>query len=120
MKRLLLPLLAAITLPTAVNAVDYVQCEAIRSVIARNSLQLKEATSKARDKFPDYLVRKKLADNGFSDCDDADYGFCNRFRVLAFSFKEDWQNYLNKDLAKYLEVEKRAQKDFDKKGCYWY
>ena len=58
MKRLLItPLLLLV--PSA-QAVDYVQCEAIRSVIARNSLQLEEATSKARDKFPDYLVRKKI------------------------------------------------------------
>lgn len=120
MKRLLLPLLAAITLPTAVNAVDYVQCEAIRSVMARNRLQIEEDTSKAYERFPDYMVKKALEDNGFSECADADYGFCNTVRVNAFEYKEDWQNYLNKDLAKYFEVEKRAQKDFDKKGCYWF
>ena len=35
MKRLLLPLLAAIVLPTAVNATNYVECESINSAIDR-------------------------------------------------------------------------------------
>ena len=39
MKRLLLPLLAAIALPTAVNATNYVECEAIYSLIVRTENQ---------------------------------------------------------------------------------
>ena len=35
MKRLLIPLLAAIALPTAVNATNYVECEAIDNVVNR-------------------------------------------------------------------------------------
>ena len=35
MKRLLLPLLAALALPTAVNATNYLECEAINSAIDR-------------------------------------------------------------------------------------
>ena len=35
MKRLLLPLLAAIALPAAVNATDYVECEAIANATNR-------------------------------------------------------------------------------------
>ncbi len=35
MKLLLLPLIAALTLPTAVNATNYLECEAINSAIDR-------------------------------------------------------------------------------------
>ena len=35
MKRLLLPLLAALALPTAVNATNYLECEAINSALDR-------------------------------------------------------------------------------------
>tara|TARA_Y100001973_G_C5027460_1_gene246313 strand:+ start:317 stop:604 length:288 start_codon:yes stop_codon:yes gene_type:complete len=37
MKRLLLPLLAALALPTAVNATNYVECEAMYRVYSRIS-----------------------------------------------------------------------------------
>ena len=37
MKRLLLPLLAAIALPTAVNATNYLECEAIFQAAERQS-----------------------------------------------------------------------------------
>ncbi len=37
MKLLLLPLLAAIALPTAVNAINYVECEAIFQALERQS-----------------------------------------------------------------------------------
>ena len=40
MKRLLLPLLAAIALPTAVNATNYVECEAIQKVVDRSAEML--------------------------------------------------------------------------------
>ena len=37
MKRLLIPLLAAIALPNAVNATNYVECEAIFQALERQS-----------------------------------------------------------------------------------
>ena len=43
MKRLLLPLLAALALPTAVNATNYVECEAIYQVIVRQQRLWEEA-----------------------------------------------------------------------------
>ena len=43
MKRLLLPLLAALALPTAVNATNYVECEAIYQVIIRQEKLWEEA-----------------------------------------------------------------------------
>ena len=42
MKRLLLPLLAALALPTTANATNYVECEAIYSLIARTKIQKNE------------------------------------------------------------------------------
>ena len=43
MKRLLLPLLATIALPTAVHATNYVECEAIYQVIVRQQRLWEEA-----------------------------------------------------------------------------
>ncbi len=40
MKRLRLPLLAALALPTAVNATNYVECEAIQNVVNRSAEML--------------------------------------------------------------------------------
>ncbi len=40
MKRLLIPLLAAIALPTAVNATNYFECEAIDNVVNRSAEML--------------------------------------------------------------------------------
>ena len=51
MKRLLLPLLAAIALPTAVNATNYVECEAIYSLIARTENQ-KEQRRRNNVQYP--------------------------------------------------------------------
>ena len=51
MKRLLLPLLAALTLPTAVNATNYVECEAIYSLIARTENQ-KEQRRRNNVQYP--------------------------------------------------------------------
>ena len=67
MKRLLLPLLAALALPTSVNATNYVECEAIYQVIVRQQ--------RLYDKYIETEYRKSL---------------------------------------------ERAQKDFKKRGCYYY
>ena len=37
MKRLLLPLLAALALPISVNATNYLECEAINQVLSRSA-----------------------------------------------------------------------------------
>ena len=50
MKRLLLPLLAALALPHTVNATNYVECEAIYSLIVRTENQKEQ---KRRD-FVEY------------------------------------------------------------------
>ena len=45
MKRLLLPLLAALALPTAVNATNYLECEAIYQVLSRSAKVLMNTPS---------------------------------------------------------------------------
>ena len=45
MKRLLLPLLAALALPTTVSATNYIECEAIYSAIERKSNEYLDAES---------------------------------------------------------------------------
>ncbi len=49
MKRLLLPLLAAIALPTAVHATNYLECEAIYNVASRSAKLLMNLPSSAKD-----------------------------------------------------------------------
>ena len=51
MKSLLLPLIAALVFPTAVNATNYVECEAIYSLIARTENQ-KEQRRRNNVEFP--------------------------------------------------------------------
>ena len=51
MKLSLIPLLAALTLPTAVNATNYVECEAIYSLIARTENQ-KEQRRRNNVQYP--------------------------------------------------------------------
>ena len=49
MKRLLLPLIAALAFPTAVHATNYVECEAIYSVIERTANRKYNARKNNRD-----------------------------------------------------------------------
>ena len=49
MKRLLLPLLAALALPTAVNATNYIECEAIYTVAKRQYKLWEESDFKNKD-----------------------------------------------------------------------
>ena len=49
MKRLLLPLLVALPLTTAVNATNYIECEAIYSVIERTENRKYNARKNNRD-----------------------------------------------------------------------
>ena len=50
MKRLLFPLLATLALPTVVNATNYVECEAIYSLISRNQKQKNEEWERYYDR----------------------------------------------------------------------
>ena len=52
MKHLLLPLLASIALPTAVNATNYVECEAIFQALERQSkILIKDFNNLKQNKF---------------------------------------------------------------------
>ena len=55
MKRLLLPLIAALALPTAVNATNYIECEAIYSAIERKSNEYLDSES---DKTRNNLMKQ--------------------------------------------------------------
>ena len=48
-KRFLIPLLAAFALPTAVNATNYLECEAIYKVTSRSAQLLMNSPSSAND-----------------------------------------------------------------------
>ena len=52
MKRLLLPLLAALALPTAVNAKNYLECEAIFQALERQSkILMKDLNNEKQNKI---------------------------------------------------------------------
>ena len=52
MKRLLLPLLAALALPTAVNATNYLECEAIFQAAERQSkILMKDLNNEKQNKI---------------------------------------------------------------------
>ena len=61
MKRLLLPLLAVLALPTAVHATNYVECEAIYQVIVRQQRLWEEAYFQKDSKY------KKAKDRAMKD-----------------------------------------------------
>ena len=61
MKRLLLPLLAALAFPTAVHATNYVECEAIYQVIVRQQRLWEEAYFQKDSKY------KKAKDRAMKD-----------------------------------------------------
>ena len=64
MKRLLLPLLAAIALPTAVNATNYLECEAIYKVASRSAKLLMNLPSSANDLIDE---EQKIYDRAMKD-----------------------------------------------------
>ena len=127
MKRLLLPLLALL-IPAA-HATNYVECEAIRNVISRTEVQLKEAEKKAMRLF----VEKKIRDNFGSgdpeikDCSqvgDQDTfvrSTCEAFASNVFeASNEEAKIYIQEFIKPYVDVQIRATKDFKKRGCYYF
>ena len=65
MKRLLLPLLAALALPTAVNATNYLECEAILQVVNRRAERLLRGYSLSME---DYKIEdQKILDRAMKD-----------------------------------------------------
>ena len=121
MKRLLLPLLALL-IPSA-HATNYVECEAIRAVIARNGIQKDEAIKNARETFRQTKV--KGSHNG-KDCNDFSYGSndreqCQSFELGIFTiFGDEYSKYKESIISPYKEIDERATKDFKKRGCYWF
>ncbi len=65
MKRLLFPLLAALALPTAVNATNYLECEAILQVVNRRAERLLRGYSPSME---DYKIEdQKILDRAMKD-----------------------------------------------------
>ncbi len=108
-------------IPSA-HAVDYVHCEAIRAVIARNSIQRQEAYKDANGSFKTKKVREKYGKDCYKfDYGTKDYKDCNAFQDKVWeNFKEEGYAYRKSLLTPYNKIETRAQKDFKKKGCYWF
>ena len=58
MKRLLLPLLAALALPTAVNATNYLECEAIFQALERQSkILMKDRNNEKQNKIFERIMK---------------------------------------------------------------
>ena len=58
MKRLLLALLAALALPTAVNATNYVECEAIFQALERQSkILMKDLNNEKQNKIFERIMK---------------------------------------------------------------
>ena len=134
MKRSLIPLLALL-IPSA-HAVDYVKCEAIRAVIMRNELQMKEERKLARSFFPTIKAREKYGTPspeflrkkgdvcwmyGGETLSSKEYKECENFKKTVWSnFKSEGEKYIANEILPFVEIESRATKDFEKNGCYWF
>ena len=123
MKRLLLPLLALL-IPSA-HATNYVECEAIRSVITRNNIQLENAIKDSYLAFKSKLINEKFQVN---NCSEIDYEmeFVRNIDCKAFADKipdsdsEEYKSFLIEYTQPYLDIDKRASGDFKKRGCYYF
>ncbi len=122
MKRLLLtPFLLLI--PSA-QALDYVECEAIRAVISRNSIQRQKAFKDAYDDFKYKKMREKYGTilcTKFGEYGTAKYKECRNFEDNVWkNFPKEGEEFRESVKLPYNNIEERASKDFDKKGCFWF
>ena len=106
-------------IPSA-NAVDYVKCEAIRSVISRNSIQQEEAYKNSISQFRAKKVKEKYG-KSFCEYGSATENECENFRKNVFTnFADEGAAYRQAVKEPYIKINDRAVKDFDKNGCYWF
>ena len=122
-------------MPSA-QAVDYVQCEAIRNLISKNKVQMSEALKigefyfkrgKIRERYS-YIPKEEKADcvsllkgwnmaKGF-DAVDKEYRECKAFsETILTEFNEEYKDIEISILNKFKKVEKKAQEDYIEKGC---
>ncbi len=102
-------------------ALDYVECEAIKRVIDRNSIQREKALEESHDKFINKKIKEKYGniciELGYSS---PKYTDCRNDERNVWRFHKTEGNTYRKSLeAKYQKIEERAKKDFTSKGCYW-
>ena len=113
-------LIAFTCLIPSANAVDYVKCEAIRAVIARNSIQQDEAYKNSLEGFRSKKIREKYG-KGYCSYGTATYNECKKFKENVFStFAVEGAAYRQAAKEPYIKINDRAVKDFDKNGCYWF
>ncbi len=120
MKKYFIPLLAFL-IPSA-HAVDYVQCEAIRTVITRNQSQLDDYIDKKLQEAKDakYGEDYQCGDLLIYEKDKEAFEECVSFGSRTLGTKEGYKIIKSTEYDKYKEIEKRANKDFKNKGCYWF
>ena len=140
MKRLLLPLLALL-IPAA-HATNYVECEAIRSVITRTEKQIEDVKKKSFHDFAEFKVNQKYPENNYVKYKTT--GFCyglygksnfdecgSYLRTIATflnaydteikdEYKGEFQEFTSSKLKPYVKVSERATNDFKKRGCYYF
>tara|TARA_Y100001937_G_scaffold24062_1_gene34574 strand:+ start:11247 stop:11612 length:366 start_codon:yes stop_codon:yes gene_type:complete len=121
MKRLLLPLLALL-IPSA-HATNYVECEAIRSVITRNNIQLENAIKDSYLAFKSKLINEKFQVN---NCSEIEFEYVDNLDCRLFAEKipdsdsEEYKSFFIAYTQPYRDIDKRASSDFKKRGCYYF
>ena len=134
MKKFLL--IAFTCLIPSAHAVDYVKCEAIRSVLVRNEIQKRNVVEGAERPFKQKKLKERFPDlvenvNGYVFCIDRstrkEISECDDFRNSILSvqsdgrtrlFEDEFQEYIKPKLKSYEERETRASKDWVKNDCF--
>ena len=119
MRRLLIALFLLLV-PSA-QALDYVECEAIKAVIDRNSIQKKQAFEDSYDNFKSKKIKERYGklcvELGYSS---PKYSDCTSYERSIWRFHKEEGNTYRKSLeARYQAIEERAKNDFTNEGCYW-
>ena len=120
MKRLLLPLLALL-IPAA-HATNYVECEAIRSVIMRNESQMDNAFDEIKSSFHRKKVNEKY---GVETCnlleniniwnpETPTVDECVDYRTSTTKAlnNAEWNEFYKASIKAYEDINKRATNDF--------
>ena len=112
MKRLLLPLLALL-IPAA-YATNYVECEAIRSVITRNNIQLKNTIKDSYLAFKSKLINEKFKVN---NCSEIEFEYVTNLDCRIFAEKipdsdsVEYKSFFIEHTQPYRDMDKRASGD---------
>ena len=119
MRKLLIALLA-FSIPSA-HATNYVECEAIRAAIIRNQIQMEKERVDTKAAFEVRKTREKYGKD-ISACYDLGWDTvekkeCDEW-LKSVSSSDEARKYYKKYLDPLKKNEKRALKDYKKKGCF--